>query len=245
MSFLIKPDLARMGDTTPLPMNNDHWIALTLAAVVHGVFLFAFNHPRNPPTTTREPIKTGSTIPLPDVFLIPPEAPPPEILVADNDPSPADPLAGMEDLFRDTANEGASTSVLPLISPVQPTSPGVIRIPGGLAVMGIPVAGKHVQWSGRISGAGELDSTPMALARPAPRYPAELRRNGQEGEAVIEFVVGTDGRVRSSRIVSASHPEFGDAAVAAVARWRFEPGTKNGRTVSFRMTVPVVFSINN
>jgi outer membrane biosynthesis protein TonB len=37
---------------------------------------------------------------------------------------------------------------------------------------------------------------------------------------------------------------FADAALRAVARWKFEPGLKNGRHVRFRMSVPIMFRID-
>src|SRR6478735_8937413 len=86
-----------------------------------------------------------------------------------------------------------------------------------------------------------LDRVPRAMARPAPAYPAEMRRNGVTGDVTIEFVVGTDGSVISAEAVRWSRREFVEPAETAVRKWRFEPGTVNGRKVRFRMAIPIEF----
>jgi len=91
--------------------------------------------------------------------------------------------------------------------------------------------------------AKSLDRAPRTVVQTAPRYPSALRNDGIDGEAVVEFVVGTDGRVLSAEAVRWTHREFASAAVDAVLRWKFEPGTINGRKVRFRMAIPVQFSV--
>jgi TonB family protein len=88
----------------------------------------------------------------------------------------------------------------------------------------------------------DLDRVPRAMAQPAPRYPHELQKSAIEGSATIEFVVGIDGRVISAEAVHSTHREFATAAVEAVLRWKFEPGTINGRKVRFRMAIPIQFN---
>jgi len=87
----------------------------------------------------------------------------------------------------------------------------------------------------------ELDREPRPIARPSPRYPADMRQAGLEGSVTVEFVVGTDGRVVTAEAVRWTRREFVDEAVGAVRTWRFEPGTINGRKVRFRMAVPIEF----
>lgn len=87
----------------------------------------------------------------------------------------------------------------------------------------------------------ELDQRPRVLRQDAPVYPRALKDDGLTGQAEIEFVIDRQGRVLFPRIVSATQEDFGWAAATAVAQWRFEPPTKDGRTVDARMTVPVLF----
>jgi TonB family protein len=90
----------------------------------------------------------------------------------------------------------------------------------------------------------QLDVMPVARFQARPQYPFALRRANIEGEAVTEFIVDTQGNVQRAYALRATHPEFADAAVAAVSKWKFKPGMKNGRTVNTRMQVPIVFTLN-
>lgn len=104
-----------------------------------------------------------------------------------------------------------------------------------------------------VSGPGELgevmelrrlDKTPAARWQKPAQYPREHRQAGESGEVLVEFVVGLDGRVVSARALKATSPAFERAALAAVEHWRFDPGTRNGRPVRFRMVLPMMFNIS-
>jgi len=87
----------------------------------------------------------------------------------------------------------------------------------------------------------ELDQRPKAINQDSPVYPRALKDDGLTGQAEIEFVVSSEGKVLFPRIISATQEDFGWAAATAVAQWRFQPPTKNGQKVDARMTVPVLF----
>ena len=97
----------------------------------------------------------------------------------------------------------------------------------------------------RVYTVQELDEQPVARFQARPEYPFELRRNHVEGRALVFFVVSEDGIVRDAQFAEATHPEFGDAAVAAVIQWRFRPGRIGGQPVSTVLRVPIVFSITS
>jgi periplasmic protein TonB len=91
----------------------------------------------------------------------------------------------------------------------------------------------------------DLDTPPKAKSpRATPLYPFSLKKAGIQGEAIIRFVVDVSGSVRDVEVVSANHPAFGRAAADAVAKWRFQPGIKNGQPVNTRMQIPIGFYIN-
>jgi len=87
----------------------------------------------------------------------------------------------------------------------------------------------------------ELDQRPKAINQESPVYPRALKDDGLTGQAEIEFVVTSEGKVLFPRIVSATQEDFGWAAATAVAQWRFQPPVKNGQKVDARMTVPILF----
>jgi TonB family protein len=76
-----------------------------------------------------------------------------------------------------------------------------------------------------------LAATPRMLVKPMPAYPAGLRSKPLEGTAAVKFFVDEEGRVRLPQVLEASTPEFGEAAKAAVAEWRYEPPCDGGRPV--------------
>ena len=77
-----------------------------------------------------------------------------------------------------------------------------------------------------------------------PDYPSSLLVREVEGSATIRVLVGTDGRVREAIVVSATHPDFGRAAMRqALKAWRFKPATRGDEMVEDWVTIPITFKI--
>ena len=77
-----------------------------------------------------------------------------------------------------------------------------------------------------------------------PDYPSSLLVREIEGSATIRVLVGTDGRVREAIVVSATHPDFGIAAMRqAIKAWRFKPATRGNEAVEDWVTIPITFKI--
>lgn len=115
----------------------------------------------------------------------------------------------------------------------------------------VPVAdnAKHIlhyveKEPGRIVPPHELDQPLKPRSRRPPTYPTALAKAGQPGEAVIDFYVDREGDVQLPEIVSSTAPEFGYAAVQAVATWRFDPPKKGGKRVVVRARIPVNFAMD-
>jgi TonB family protein len=88
----------------------------------------------------------------------------------------------------------------------------------------------------------DLDQPLKPLSRQPPSYPLALQKTKPSGDAVVEFFVDTNGNVQLPHVKSSSAPEFGYAAVQAVAAWKFEAPTKGGKTVVARAEIPVGFA---
>jgi TonB family protein len=82
------------------------------------------------------------------------------------------------------------------------------------------------------------------MLRPVPLvYPDSLKRRGIGGDAVVEFVVDTLGRVEPEiRVIEAAHPGLAEPARATIRPARFRPGHVNGRKVRVLMTLRFHFS---
>jgi protein TonB len=129
----------------------------------------------------------------------------------------------------------------------------------GAAGGGDPFAGSvDLASGGRIGGTGrpggatdpesifsvaDLDQTPRPIFQAPPTYPLELRRRKVEGSVYVLFVVDETGRVVNPRVEKSTRPEFDAPALEAVRQWKFEPGSRNGQKVRFRMRVPLRFAI--
>jgi TonB family protein len=72
------------------------------------------------------------------------------------------------------------------------------------------------------------DDPPLPTATNFPVYPADAFLTGRSGRAVVRFVVDHQGRADPMKVVDATAPEFGEAAMASVATWRFKPAMRAG-----------------
>jgi len=89
--------------------------------------------------------------------------------------------------------------------------------------------------------ADKLDAKLKPVSKRGPVFPGSLRDTVDRGEAKIEILVNEEGKVCLPRIVEATNPAFGYAAVQAVSEWRFEPPLVGGKPVIVRTVVPFIF----
>lgn len=76
-----------------------------------------------------------------------------------------------------------------------------------------------------------------------PTYPPAARQGDIEADVPLEIVVDTAGRVRSSRALGQSGYGLDEAAIAAIARYRFFPAQRDGHPVRVRMRWVVQFRL--
>ncbi len=75
---------------------------------------------------------------------------------------------------------------------------------------------------------GRLSNEPIPIVRVAPQYPRRAATRGEEGYAVIEFTIATDGTLVNARIVDESGRDFGREALRAVRQWRYQLQRREG-----------------
>lgn len=83
----------------------------------------------------------------------------------------------------------------------------------------------------RVGGAG-IDTDVMPRVRVNPDYPPQAITRNIEGWVRVRFTVSAIGTVRDA-VVVASEPgtTFDEAALKAIARWRYNPRVENGEAV--------------
>jgi protein TonB len=89
----------------------------------------------------------------------------------------------------------------------------------------------------------DLDQRPQPIAQVAPRHPPALLKAKIEGNVVLLFILDEDGRVSDPRVESSSRPEFEAPALKALSRWRFKPGTRDGKPVKTYVRQQILFRI--
>lgn len=116
------------------------------------------------------------------------------------------------------------------------------------------VDGKPVKFKARapFNFPVEGDQGPTSLPTPRlkgdqvlPQWPDALAAKGQMGGAIVELIIRADGTVKSSRVLRASHPEFGQAAQAALNQWKFYPNESPGALAESRWNVAIGFTLGN
>ena len=83
------------------------------------------------------------------------------------------------------------------------------------------------------------------LRNPPPVYPAEAKRNRQQGVALFRVVVSAAGQAESVTLSKSSgHRSLDNSALEAVRKWKFHPATIGGVKVSSTVKVPVRFRLD-
>jgi protein TonB len=76
------------------------------------------------------------------------------------------------------------------------------------------------------------DQDVLPLVRIAPDYPARAAARGIEGWVIVQFTITPTGSVRDPMVVEAMPKNvFDDAALKAIARWRYNPKIEGGVAV--------------
>lgn len=203
-------------------------VVCTLALFLAMPFLARFAHPRGDALQTL-PIQSLVVSPIAPVARIAPpreESPPVEM------PRP---------VYREVSPPHMDVT---LPSPVLPVIAG---LSGNIGVRLDSIGSFAIDDpEDRIFGIDELDDGPVPIVQLEPVYPMQARSRRIEGFVVLEFVVGREGDVMNPRVI-ADEPVgvFDKAALRAVKRWRFRPGSLAGEHVPVRVRQRIAFRMEN
>lgn len=82
------------------------------------------------------------------------------------------------------------------------------------------------------------------VSRVEPKYPLHEGERGKAGNVLIVVLVDRDGKPAEVMLkLSEPSPNFGEAAVKAVKKWRFRPAMWRGAPTEYIMQVPLVFRV--
>jgi TonB family protein len=84
-------------------------------------------------------------------------------------------------------------------------------------------------------------SSPVATRKVDPAYPLELMRQNLGGTVILYAVIYADGTVGSVRVLRSIDDRLDQYASEAIAKWQFQPATKNGAPVDVEATFWIPF----
>lgn len=84
-----------------------------------------------------------------------------------------------------------------------------------------------------VKSGARLNRTALAIHSPAPQYPEQARRQGQEGTVEMRVFIDDDGNVTRVELANSSGHELLDrSAREALEKWRFQPALRAGLATS-------------
>jgi protein TonB len=86
-------------------------------------------------------------------------------------------------------------------------------------------------------------TVPQVIFSPEPSFSDEARKSKAQGIVLLMLVVGKDGHPYDIHVGQSLGMGLDEKAIEAVNRWRFRPGTLNGRPVATQIAVQVDFHL--
>ncbi len=82
------------------------------------------------------------------------------------------------------------------------------------------------------------------------KYPQIALENGIQGNVVVQFVVGPDGKMTNSKVLQSPDKTLSDATIEVLKKANelkkgWKPGKQRGKAVKVSFTLPVKFAIQN
>lgn len=98
--------------------------------------------------------------------------------------------------------------------------------------------------TGGTPGGATFGGQPRYRSHPRPEYPAQARRERQEGVTVLTVRVEPDGKPSEVSLYrSSGFPLLDEAATRGVKRWTFEPAIVAGIAIATEVKIPVRFDL--
>ena len=86
-------------------------------------------------------------------------------------------------------------------------------------------------------------TAPHATYSPDPKYPKKESKAHRRGTVVLDLVVDADGLPRDIKVYLPLSPEFDEAALDTVKKWKFSPATRDGKPIATQIEVEVSFHL--
>jgi TonB family protein len=83
---------------------------------------------------------------------------------------------------------------------------------------------------------------PVVLAKPLPAYTEAARMNRAEGMIKLQAVIRKDGSIDSFKVLKSLGYGLDESAINTIkTKWRFQPGTLEGKPVNILSVIEITF----
>ena len=216
-------------------MNKDLIVGILVSLLLHGGF-FGYEYLFPKGKVKAHTIKAED--PHLSQFEIPPEEPekPDKVEELDEQPETVVAPPSLQDVPTVVPVNAFTTPITPPPPPGLPRDNNAVTIP---VIKAGANFGKNIK---DLFNPADLDQQVQIRVPVKPTYPTDLKRQGINGEVLVEFIVDSNGNVTDARIIRSSHREFEAPTLAAIVKWKFRPGKKGGKAVASRAQMPVLFT---
>ena len=123
------------------------------------------------------------------------------------------------------------------------TSPSLSAVFSQAQAASTPVPITGDEFANGAYRAGPGIQAPVAKKKVPPKYTMKAAFQDLSGEVSVDLLVGTDGKVKKTRVAKSLDLKYGldDAATKALKQWTFQPGRLNGAPVPCLVSVIVEF----
>ena len=84
---------------------------------------------------------------------------------------------------------------------------------------------------------------PRTIYHPDPEYADRPRKKKIQGIVIVTVTVTAEGTTRDPEITKSLDKDLDKQAIASVAKWKFQPATKDGKPVSVRVPIEINFRL--
>ncbi len=121
---------------------------------------------------------------------------------------------------------------------------------GGGFIMDVPRFGRRGRAGASeeddLMGGGDTAEPPVPTFKIQPTYPSSLLRKKIGGKVVVTATVDSSGAVTKVAIKQSSgQAELDKAVITAVQKWKFKPGSRDGKPVQSNCLIPYTFEVKN
>lgn len=97
--------------------------------------------------------------------------------------------------------------------------------------------------SARIYKVAQLQTPPKVVSKVEPDYTDDARTAKIEGPVVLSLMIDPQGRPKNIHVTKSLDEGLDQQAIAAIEKWHFAPGIKDGRPVRAAATIEVNFRL--